>query len=121
MDVLSPFTVFLLGVALRIGLPLAATALIVWLLRRLDAHWQAEAERQQARAPVAAALPPERGLRRTPCWVLNNCPAERRATCPIYGHADLLCWQYFRDRQGHLQEACLKCQVFRSAPRPVPA
>jgi hypothetical protein len=55
------------------------------------------------------------------CWVANNCSAERRATCPIYGHAEVLCWQYFRDKQGHLREACLGCPVFRSAPMPVPA
>ncbi len=114
MDALSPVIVFLLGVTLRIGLPLAATALIIWLLQRVDAHWQAEAERQRARAPVTATP-------HVPCWITNNCSAERRAACPIYGHAEALCWQYFRDRQGHLREACLGCQVFRSAPTPVPA
>ena len=116
MDALDAFTVFLLGVMLRIGLPLAATALIVWLLQRVDAHWQADARaaRQRALAPVTATP-------RVACWVANNCSAERRATCPIYGHAEVLCWQYFRDKQGHLREACLGCPVFRSTPMPVPA
>ena len=116
MDALSPVIVFLLGVMLRIGLPLAATALIIWLLQRVDAHWQADAReaRQRALAPVTATP-------RVPCWFINNCSPERRASCPIYGHAEVLCWQYFRDRQGHLREACLGCQVFRNAPTPVPA
>ena len=114
MDALSPVIVFLLGAMLRIGLPLAVTALLVWLLQQVDAHWQAEAERQRAHAPVTATP-------RVPCWVINNCSPERRAACPIYGHAEVLCWQYFRDRQGRLRETCLACQVFRNAPIPVPA
>jgi hypothetical protein len=114
MDALNTFAVFLLGLVLRIGLPLGATALVIWLLRRLDAHWQAEAERQCARAP-AAVKPP------VPCWVMNNCPAERRAVCPAFAHPEVPCWQYFRDGHGHLREACLLCRVFRSTPAPVPA
>ena len=116
MDALNTLAVFLAGGLLRIGLPLAVTAVIVWLLRRLDARWQAEAEWQRTLAPAAAAVAP-----RVPCWVTNRCSAERRAACPIYGHAEVLCWQYFRGRQGYLREACLGCQVFRHAPIPVPA
>lgn len=116
MDPLSPVIVFLLGVMLRIGLPLAATALIIWLLQGLDAHWQADAREARQRALAPATATP-----RVPCWVIKNCSPEQRAACPIYGHAEVLCWQYFRDEQGHLREACLVCQVFRTAPTPVPA
>lgn len=34
-------TVTLAMVALRLVVPLALTALLVWALKRLDAHWQA--------------------------------------------------------------------------------
>jgi hypothetical protein len=116
MDALSPVIVFLLGVILRLGLPLAVTALFVWLLRTLDAHWQADAREARRRA-----LAPAMVSGRAPCWVINNCSAERRATCPIYGHAEVLCWQYFRDGQGSLRDACLGCEVFRNAPIPAQA
>jgi DMSO/TMAO reductase YedYZ heme-binding membrane subunit len=33
-------TVTLMMVALRLVIPLALTALLVWALKRLDAHWQ---------------------------------------------------------------------------------
>lgn len=99
-------------ILLRLGLPLAATALMVWLLQQLDARWQAEAERQQRATPRVVA--------RVPCWEIRQCPPESRATCPAYAQPDLPCWQVFRDRQGRLAEACLSCQVFRDAPVPVP-
>ncbi len=114
MEALNILITFLAGLLLRIGLPLGITALAVLLLRRLDAHWQAEAERQRAGLPAAAP-------QRVPCWITNNCPAERRAACPIYAHPETPCWQYFRDKQGHLRETCLDCDVFRGAPIPVAA
>ena len=125
MDALNPFTVFLIGVVVRVGIPLGATALLIWLLRRLDARWEAEAraasQRIPAPAPAPAAPPPEGDLRRVPCWEVNDCSAEQHTICPIYGRSDVLCWQYFRDKQGHLREACLGCQVFRNTPTLVPA
>ena len=114
MDPLTTSIVYLLGAALRLGLPLGITALVVWLLRRLDARWQMEAERERARIP-ATATPS------APCWVARNCPAGRRAICPAYLNPALPCWQLFRDQQGQLREACLGCEVFIKAPVPVTA
>src|SRR5574341_878058 len=70
-------------ILLRLGLPLAATALMVWLLQQLDARWQAEAERQQRATPRVVA--------RVPCWEIRQCPPESRATCPAYAQPDLPC------------------------------
>lgn len=36
-------TVLVMMVVLRLGIPLAMTLLLVWALKRLDAHWQKEA------------------------------------------------------------------------------
>lgn len=36
-------TVLVMMVVLRLGIPLAVTLLLVWVLKRLDAHWQNEA------------------------------------------------------------------------------
>jgi hypothetical protein len=101
----------LLGVLLRLGLPLAVTAWAVWVLRRLDARWQAEAK--SIRMPLPAAP--------VPCWDVRRCSAERRAACPAYARPDTPCWQVFRDPQGRLKDDCLDCEVFRGAPVPSPA
>ncbi len=36
-------TITVLMVTLRLLIPLALTALLVWALKRLDAHWQSQA------------------------------------------------------------------------------
>jgi len=100
----------LAGLLLRLGLPLGVTALIVWLLRKLDARWQAEA-RQQA-GPALATAPA------VPCWIARHCPEALRARCPAYARPDVPCWQVFRDAQGRLKPICLGCEVFRQAPAP---
>jgi hypothetical protein len=103
----------LTGLLVRLGLPLAVTALLVWALRKLDARWQREA-RMAYTSQMESALA-------LPCWEVNHCPPERRAVCPALAHPEIPCWQHFRDRQGHLKEACLTCTVFRSAPAPAMA
>ena len=46
MENIITFLYILLGLLLRLALPIAGTLLIVLLLRKLDARWQAEAELQ---------------------------------------------------------------------------
>lgn len=114
MDPLTASIVFLLGAALRLGFPLGITVIVVWLLQRLDARWEIEAEKERTRVPATLTLS-------VPCWVTRNCPAERRAICPAYLDPTLPCWQLFRDQRGQLREACLGCEVFIQAPVPVTA
>jgi len=111
MEPLFTLLTVLIGLLLRMGLPLGATALIVWLLRKLDARWQAEAReaRRQALFALAQAQPG------APCWTVRNCPEALRARCSAYARRDIPCWQLFRDPQGHLKPACLDCEVFRNA------
>jgi len=85
----------------------------VWLLRCLDARWQAEAREAQRAAPTPVAAQP--GLR---CWELRRCPPERRDVCPAYLQPAIPCWQHFRVGDGHLKEACLDCEIFRQARIP---
>jgi hypothetical protein len=102
----------LLGILVRFVLPIAATLLVIWFFRKLDARWQIEAQQQlRARMALAAA-------NHTACWEQRQCSAEKRALCPAYQNSHMPCWQVFRATDGRLREACMECDVFLSAPVP---
>ena len=98
---------FLLGLLMRIGIPVAVTALVFLLLRRLDERWQKE----------ALAIPVISSQR--PCWEIKGCSEEKRKNCPSPAQSNTPCWQVFRTKNGLLKEECLGCAVFRLAPAPV--
>lgn len=114
MNGLDALAATLVGLLLRLGIPLLVTALIVLWLRRLDAHWQAES--RQARVRV---LNVDEIARCPRCWEVRNCSPERIADCPAAARPDVPCWQAFRGADGRLLEACLNCEVFRNAPVPI--
>jgi hypothetical protein len=97
----------LFGLLLRIGIPTGVTILVFSLLRRLDTHWQQEAQA----IPVISS--------QRPCWEIKGCTEEKRQDCPSYSQAGVPCWQVFRTKNGLLREDCLECDVFRLAPVPV--
>ncbi len=105
----------LLGFALRFGIPLAVTALLVHLLHRLDARWQAEARAEEA------ALQGDPAAANGRCWEIRQCTAEERLQCAAYMQHDKPCWQVYLDRHGRLKDECLQCEVFHHAPVPVAA
>ena len=109
---LNGLAAILLGVMVRFVLPLAATLLVIWFFRKLDARWQIEAQ-QQLRAQLALAA-----ANHTPCWEQRQCSAEKRALCTAYQNSHMPCWQVLRPTDGRLREACLECHVFLSAPVP---
>jgi hypothetical protein len=98
---------FVLGLLLRIGIPVAVTALIFFLLRRLDERWQKEAKA----IPVISS--------QRPCWEIKGCSDEKRKNCSAFAQSNVPCWQVFRTKNGPLKEECLGCDVFRQAPAPV--
>jgi len=112
MEFLQTLETVLIGLFMRIGLPLAVTALAAWLLLLLDRRWQEQARRRAAQLAVGAARHSVR------CWEENDCPAEKRAGCPAYARQSVPCWQAFRETSGRLPEQCLGCAVFRNAPVP---
>jgi hypothetical protein len=97
---------FVLGLLLRIGIPVAVTALVFFLLRRLDERWQKEA----LAVPVISS--------QRPCWEIKGCSEEKRKDCPASQQAGVPCWQVFRTKKGLLKEECLGCDVFRTASAP---
>ena len=100
---------FITGVLLRLGIPIALTALVFALLHRLDKRWREEA----LALPVIPAG--------KPCWEIKGCPEERKKNCLAVAHPNTPCWQVFRTRDGVMKETCLGCDVFRQAPVPVRA
>jgi hypothetical protein len=106
---IAQIATIVVGLLLRLGLPLVVTAGTIWLLRRLDARWQAEAEQTRRQIPV---VPVER------CWEVKNCPPEQAVHCPAYLDQGTPCWQQFRDRKGQLQQRCLACELFAHAAVP---
>ena len=105
METLSSLSAILIGLLLRLAIPALGTIILVYLLRKLDAHWQAEAER----TPVITE--------KVECWKLKGCSEEQRKDC-IGAASPLPCWQAYRQPNGYLQEKCISCEVFINAPIP---
>ena len=113
MENISIFLTFILGMVLRIGVPVAVTAFLIWWFHQLDARWQGLAEQDEISS--GQMLVANRG-----CWDINKCAPENRGKCRAFAHPEMPCWQVFRSGDGALQERCLGCKVFREAPVPMP-
>jgi hypothetical protein len=112
MEPLNTIVTIAVGLIVRLGVPIALTALFIFVLRRLDERWQAQAKGELLAVPM---------VRNSGCWDVKNCTSEQKKHCGAYAHQDVPCWQYFRSQQGNLRETCLGCDVFRTAPIPVTA
>jgi hypothetical protein len=95
----------IIGLLIRLAIPIALTALLIFFLRKLDAHWQAEAEL------------PQPDVQTIECWKIKNCSPEQIKTCVAY-QATSPCWQVKRLPNGYLREECLSCEIFTQAPMP---
>jgi hypothetical protein len=98
--------IFVIGLMLRIGIPVAVTILVIALLRRLDKRWQKES--------LALPMVPVGEH----CWEVKGCSKEQMENCPAVAQPDVPCWQTFRSKDGALNEVCLDCEVFRQASVP---
>jgi hypothetical protein len=105
METFALLLSLLTGLLLRLAIPILGTLVLVYLLRKLDAHWQTEAEQ----APVRAE--------KIECWKIKGCSEQQRKQC-TGAASDLSCWQVFRKPNGYLQEKCISCEVFINAPIP---
>jgi len=103
----------IIGLLLRFGLPVGLTILLGWFLRRLDARWAAEAEKELVEDKARAALAPD-----IKCWQIHNCPSRLRDACPAYAQPDSACFELFRVN-GRLKPACRDCRVARRAAAPL--
>jgi hypothetical protein len=98
----------LVGLIVRLGVPVLVTVLAVVALRQLDARWQAEAKSM----PLKVEKPR--------CWQAQGCAPSDRKACAGF-KSPLPCWQVFRLPSGYLNEKCLGCKVFAEAPLPARA
>jgi len=104
---------------LRLGVPLAVMAIVVYFFRRLDAKWQSEAwERWRADLAEDPEGPGAGWLAQLtkPCWQENGCSESACKKCPAYKHSDLPCWMARRLAEGWLPTKCYNCGRFATAP-----
>jgi hypothetical protein len=105
METLTSLSAIFVGLLLRLAVPIAGTAILIYFLRKLDARWQAEA--QLLSAPV----------QKVECWKIKGCSPEQKENC-VAVSSPLPCWQVYRKPNGYLQEECMSCEVFTDAPIP---
>lgn len=105
METITSVLAILTGLLVRLAIPIAGTAILIYFLRKLDAHWQAEA--QLPAAPV----------QKVECWNIKGCSPAQKKKCAA-ASSPLPCWQVFRKPNGYLQEQCISCKVFVEAPVP---
>jgi len=133
-------------VALRIGVPVAITAALVYFLKRLDRRWEAEAEaerkarRVSESAAVQPAVQPARaaqanlatqrvspnlmpaqpglvaGAHAEACWEIKGCPESSYASCSAYLHPGQPCWQARLQAEGKIPDQCPTCEIFQRYP-----
>ncbi len=106
METITSLLALLTGLLLRLAIPIAGTVIVVYLLRKMDARWEVEAQ-----VPPTPASKAE-------CWKIKGCSPARKKVCKAAA-SPLPCWQVFRQPNGYLQEQCLSCKVFIDAPAPV--
>ena len=105
METITPLLVIIAGLLLRLALPIVGTGVLIFFLRKLDAHWQTEAQT----APTS--------VQKAECWKIKDCSPEQRKKC-IAASSSLPCWQVYRLPNGYLREECISCKVFVDAPIP---
>jgi hypothetical protein len=113
MDGFSIAVAVLIGLLLRLGVPILVMIGFIYILRRMDAHWQEEAQHKMETAHVSFS--------QAPCWEVRGCTPETRQRCAGFMHSEIPCWQQFRSSNGLLKEGCLDCLVFLNASEPVTA
>jgi len=107
-DTLFSTLSLLFGLLIRFGIPLLITALLVWGLNKLDAHWQAEAAQQQAKQPAPI-----------PCWQRRGCSMSQRLNCPVYANPSRPCWEQRSGPAGQTA-ICQQCPVWQQQHQSLP-
>jgi hypothetical protein len=102
-----------LGILLRIGIPLGATFLLAHFLRRLDAKWREEARQVQPGESILLDV-----WLNNPCWEELGCVEEQREICTAYQQTEKSCWEVFREN-GRLKIKCQECEYRKALLIPI--
>jgi|SRR6185369_8359668 hypothetical protein len=105
MEAITSLLAVITGLLLRLALPIVGTAILIYLLRKLDAHWQTQAQ--------LTPIPMEK----VECWKVKGCSLEQQKNC-LAASSALPCWQVQRLPNGYLREKCISCEVFTNAASP---
>jgi hypothetical protein len=105
METLTSLLAVIAGLILRLALPIIGTGILIYFLRKLDAHWQKEGQLEPVSIP------------KIECWKIKGCSPEQQKNC-VAVTSPLPCWQVHRLSNGYLHEKCLSCKVFVDAPLP---
>ena len=119
--------VILFMLFLRIGVPLAVTIGVGYLIQRWlykDVMLEAEeaAERGKIipfdrRTAASGERPAAEAKMSAPCWEVTNCPPAERESCPAYASpSGRPCWMTFQLADGRLPDTCLDCDVYQLRP-----
>jgi hypothetical protein len=113
MDEFKMTMFMVLGILLRIGIPLGLTFLLARFLRRLDAKWRAEASELQPGEAIMLEL-----WLKNPCWDELDCTKEQCENCTAYNQKEKPCWEVFRVN-GRLRSECQECEYRNELLLPV--
>ena len=98
--------------ALRCILPLLVTIGLGYLMNRLVDRWEAEEELAAEKTPPPRRAPEPAivtAILSLPCWLMNNCPPERREGCPAFHARGVPCWQARERAEDALPANCPDC------------
>lgn len=103
--------------ALRCVAPLVLMAVIGYGMKRLVTYWEAEETgRAQPAIPLAMAAPARPTKPVLPCWLVKNCNATTRASCPAYANPSLACWVARLRADGQVPAQCVGCELYSGTP-----
>ncbi len=106
MNTINDALIVLLGLFVRLLVPILLTVIVVILLRKLDVRWQKEARSEINKL----------SKENTPCWKDKGLSNEEMISNAA--NTEPPCWQAQRLSNGYLREDCLDCVVFLSTPIP---
>lgn len=92
-----------IGILLRLLIPIAITTVVAWFFFRLDARWQKDSMRKQSSQILSIKVDPS-----TKCWEVMDCQTGKRGQCPAFGNQEEACWEKF-SVGGVLANKCLAC------------
>jgi hypothetical protein len=102
-----------LGIIMRIGIPIGITFLLAHFLRRLDSKWRDEASQAQPGESISRDL-----WLNNPCWGDMDCVEEQRKQCAAYNQTEKPCWEVFREN-GSMDSKCWECEYRKELLLPV--